>query len=73
MSNNTVTLDDGLPTLDTFPDFSFWDNFGMVITHDASVEGMSVVGTVTSFQVIPEPATILLLGLGAITALRRKK
>jgi len=72
MVKDIIQLTDELPTLDTFPDLSFWDYAGITIAHD-DFEGMGIYGSVTSYQVIPEPGTVLLFALGGLTLLRKRR
>jgi len=66
---------------DSFPDVSVFDGpnefsikFYEPLDWNTSEQGSFLIyGELTSIQVIPEPATIVLLGLGALAMVRRKK
>jgi hypothetical protein len=73
---------DDLPTW--FPDISAFDDYrGFTLKFYEEYEwfpddtytvgGFTISGELTSIQIIPEPATILLLGLGALAVVKRKK
>jgi hypothetical protein len=65
---------DALPDLESWPDFSafdlirnFWTSFD-----DQSSLSFDISGEVTSLTITPEPATLLLLSLGALFLRRRR-
>ena len=70
--NNDIT--DELPS--SFPDistFTFERYFGTGVDSPSEDPGFAIWGEVTSLTVVPEPATLLLLGLGGLALLRRRK
>jgi len=66
---------------DSFPDISVFDGpnefsikFYEPLDWNTLEQGSFLIyGELTSIQIIPEPATILLLGLGSLAVVRRKK
>ncbi len=64
-----------LPDLDSWPELSIFDNRREFRTsfYDESDRPFNISGEVTSLTVIPEPATLLLLGLGGLALLRRPR
>ena len=72
-SSEDVPIDISLPDTDTFPESLFFDErqkFG--VNFFAETGFFAFQGDITSYTVVPEPATILLLSLGSLL-LRRKK
>jgi len=59
---DTLSLPDTLPTVDTFPELSSWYSHVGRIEHDETIEKLDIIFTLTDMEVIPEPASILLLG-----------
>ncbi len=73
-SSPGIILDDSLPT--SFPDLSVFDLatiFGVYFHGPSFGDGFfEISGDLTSLTVIPEPATLLLFGLGAVILRKRK-
>ena len=71
--DNDGTITDALPNEDTFPDLSvFIERKTFSVGNDGGLAfGIGV--EITSITVIPEPGTLLLLGLGGLAILRRKQ
>jgi len=70
-----VLPNDDLPTVDTFPGLSVfdWQRSFDVLFRDNSNNYFLIYGEITSLAVVPEPGTILLLGLGGVILLRRRR
>ena len=69
---------DALPDLDSFPDFSvfdMWRTFETRFYEPYAVDRgyFGIYGEVTSLTVTPEPTTLLLLGLGGLALLRKRR
>ena len=62
-----------LPTWDMFPDISVFQREKTFRVSMDSIPGFWVTGEITSMTAIPEPATLLLLGLGALSVVRKRK
>jgi hypothetical protein len=76
LSNDTLVVDDSLPQ--SIPDIGvfesnrqFYARFDCVGPGDIGT--FDIFGQVTSVRIIPEPATVLMLFLGGVGILRRKK
>ena len=66
---------DALPDLDSWPDlsvFDMWRTFGTSF-YDQGDGYFGIYGEVTALTVTPEPATLLLLGLGSLALLRKRR
>ena len=74
-SNSIVS--DALPDVDSFPDLSSFYRREFSMGNDVTIDnelGFLIGGEITSITVIPEPASAVMLGLGAVLlALRRKQ
>lgn len=65
---------DALPDVDSFPDLSIFDRNKFIgVGTDEAGPGFVMDGRITSLTVIPEPATLFLLGLGGLVLLRRPR
>lgn len=65
-------LDDKLPV--TFPDLSFFsDRNEFEVTFSDSGIGFNIGGVIDSITVIPEPTTFLLISLGSLALLKKRK
>ena len=66
---------DALPDLDSWPDLSIFDVCRGFETRfsDESNGYFDIYGEVTSLNVVPEPATVLLLALGGLALLKRRR
>ena len=74
-SSHEYIPNDALPDLDSFPDLSVfdrWRTFGTSF-YDQGDGYFGIYGEVTALTVTPEPATVLLLGLGSLALLRNRK
>jgi hypothetical protein len=69
---DSITTDE-LPS--SFPDISTFTtrNFSVGVDSPPEEPGFAIWGEVTSLTVVPEPATLLLLSLGGLALLRRRK
>ncbi len=52
---------------------SFGDLFDFTVSYDSGSENVQFAGPGPVISVVPEPATMILLGLGGLVACRRKK
>jgi hypothetical protein len=68
-----------LPDLDSFPDFSILDtyrdfNVGFAESGEVGARGyFGIDGDITSLTVVPEPVTILFLGLGGLALFSKRR
>lgn len=72
---DSITTDE-LPDLDSWPDISTFTSeryFGVGVDSPPDEPGFAIWGELTSLTVIPEPATLLLLGFGGLALLRRPR
>jgi hypothetical protein len=63
-----------LPDADTFPPFWVFDSraeFSVGFAGD--IGGFAIEGSLTDVRAVPEPGTVVLLGLGVLAAARRRK
>jgi len=74
-SSSEYISTDTLPDLDSWPDLSVFDVRRAFETrfYGEGDDYFGIYGEVTSLTVIPEPATLLLLGLGSLAFLRRPR
>jgi hypothetical protein len=76
-SNSYTPASDEFPSF--FPDLSVfdqrnsWSLVSNVETNNVIPDGIYVSGELTSVEVIPEPCSLVLLGLGSIALLRRRR
>lgn len=68
---------DALPDLDSWPELSVFDNrreFLVSFNEPYGSNGsFDIMGEITSLNVVPEPGTVLLLGLGGLVLVRRQR
>jgi hypothetical protein len=70
--DNDGTITDALPDENTFPDLSVCTVWKEFRAESWLTPAFHIVGEITSITVIPEPGTILLLGLGGLVLLRKR-
>jgi hypothetical protein len=74
-SSSEYITTDALPDLDSWPELSVFDTRRQFKArfYDESNHNFQIYGEITSLTPTPEPATLLLLGLGGLALLRRRK
>jgi len=77
-NSDEYILTDALPDLDSWPELSIfdWRREFEVAFHKSYSYGYGdfvIRGEITSLTVVPEPATVLLLGLGSLALLRNRR
>ena len=77
-SSSEYITTDTLPDLDSWPELSVFDNrreFRVNFLESLAPDpgSFDIYGEVTSLTVTPEPATVLLLGLGGLALLRKRR
>ncbi|MEN6384014.1 MAG: hypothetical protein ABFD79_02320 [Phycisphaerales bacterium] len=73
-SNNMVFYDNLLPTPDTFAGLQVFDaEKSFYFSNDSGVNDFVISGDITSFNLIPEPATIAMLIIGGFLARKWEK
>jgi hypothetical protein len=67
--------DDALPDLDTWPELSVFDNRKRFEArfYGEGDDYFGIYGGITSLNVVPEPGTVLLLGLGGLVLVGRRR
>ncbi|MBN2456151.1 MAG: PEP-CTERM sorting domain-containing protein [Sedimentisphaerales bacterium] len=73
-SSNKYNLSDSLPVwLPDISEFDWYNKFSVAFTDsDWDTSWFGISGSLSSWTIIPEPAMILLLGLGSLALTRRK-
>jgi len=74
-SSDEYITNDALPDLDTWPDLSVFDWRRAFETrfYGEGNDYFGIYGEITSLTPMPEPATVLLLALGSLTLLRKRR
>ena len=72
-SLDTHGISNTLPTRDSFTDIAEFEHKRMFDIGIDDSPGFWVTGGITSMTAIPEPATLVLLGLGALSVVRKRK
>ncbi len=72
-SNSDGTITDALPDENTFPDLSVFTEEKLLYVANDSSPWLSIFSDITSLTVVPEPASVLLFGLGGVALLRKRK
>ena len=71
--NNDGTITDALPDENTFPDLSVFTEEKLLYVANDWSPWLSIFSDITSLTVVPEPASVLLFGLGGLALLRNHR